>query len=160
MDEVEGTAEGAGRVGFPGRRLTAVDSVRCVGDGGLEAQVLPPEDTVEAGVGRKNALRRRKRQTYPSKADAPTDTDPNADMSPIIEGDNLTDAENVACGNGMPVSTILNDCDVELWSQLIEDAQEGVVGSSAEVVEVEVQSTLEDDDVHQRHWLESPVTMV
>ena len=152
MDEVKGTAGGGGRGGFPGRRLTAVDSVRCVDDG----ELLVPENTVEVGVGRKNALRRRKRQTYPSKADAPTDTDPNADMSPIIEGDNLTDAENVARGNGMPVSTMLNDCDVEV----IEDAQGGVVGSSAEVVEVEVQSTLEDDDVHQRHWLESPVTMV
>ena len=147
-------------MGFPGRRLTAVDSVRCVDDGGLEAQVLPPEDTVEARVCRKNALRRRKRQTYPSKADAPTDTDPNADMSPIIEGDNLTDAENVARGDGMPVFTILNDCDVEVLTQLIEDAQGGVVGSSSEVVEVAVQNTPEDDDVHQRHWLESPVTTV
>ena len=96
---VEGTAEGGGRGGFGGRSS-------------WEVEVLAPENTVEVGVGRKNALRRRKRQTYPSKADAPTDTDPNADMSPIIEGDNLTDAENVARGNGMPVSTMLNDCDV------------------------------------------------
>ena len=112
-----------------------------------------------SGGGGQGFFRRRRRQTYPSKAAASTNNAPTAAMSPIIEGDSLFDVDDEEDGDGVPVSTALVDRDVDVLRQVVEDAQEPVVGSS---VDVEVQSVLvlEDDEVHHRHWSGSPATMV
>ena len=96
---------------------------------------------------------------YPSKAAASTNNAPTAAMSPIIGEDSLFDVGDEGDGDGVPVSTALVDRDVDVLRQVVEDAQEPVVGSS---VDVEVQSVLvlEEDEVHHRHRPGSPATMV
>ena len=94
---------------------------------------------------------------YPSKAAASTNNAPTAAMSPIIGGDSLFDVGDEGDGDGVPVSTALVDRDVDVLRQVVEDAQEPVVGSS---VDVEVQSVLEDDELHHTHWSDSPAMMV